>query len=429
MLRKTSKDFNRTDIANTMPALNKQILLKRFVALFVAMNVFFLLSTFRFREYTSTAIDWQILVKLALWFTGFGLGVLLYRKWAGKVLGIDNILLVVMLLQILAACLYAPQMTYALSCFFSLVSIFMILFLASSYLDEEEILYSVFLTITLICIISIIAYYTVPSFARMGEWVEGASERTPGNRLSGVTGNPNSMGLMAAFTLIIGIHYARKYASRNLVIYIACMLLNLTALLMSNSRTSLAAMLVSLTAAYFLNFTPHRILAASTLACLALSFFFLVDIDALMAILSRSGKAEEITSATGRTYIWEVAIRLIQERPLTGWGYTSTKEILPLHAHEIGHAPQSTHNLYLQMLFSMGIPGLTTFLAMFIMKFYYAMKFNDFFKVTILIFLLLHGLTESTIFVGMAGSTTIMFGLAYCLNYRREEPKAQNLPA
>lgn len=412
-----------------MPVLNKKILLKRAVALFVAMNVFVLLSTFRYRDYTSTSIDLQILLKLGLWFMGFGLGILLYRKWAGKVLRIDNILLIVMLLQILAACFYAPQMIYALSCFFSLVSIFIILFLASSYLDEEEILYSVFLTISLICIISIIAYYTVPSFARMGEWVEGASERTPGSRLSGVTGNPNSMGLMAAFTLIIGVHYARRYASRNLIIYIACMLLNLTALLMSNSRSSLAAMLVSLTAAYFLNFTPHRILAASTLACLAIAFFFLVDLDALMAMLSRSGNAEEITSATGRTHIWETAIRLIQERPLTGWGYTSSKEILPLHAHEIGHAPQSTHNLYLQMLFSMGIPGLAVFLAMFMVKFFYAMKFNDFFKVTILIFLLLHGLTESTIFVGMAGSTTLMFGFAYCLDYRREQPKTRQLPA
>ena len=408
-----------------MPTLNKQILLKRAVAVFVAANVFFLLSTFRFREYTSTAIDWQILVKLFLWFSGFGIGVLLYRRWVGTVLRVDNILLIIMLTQILAACFYAPHMTYALASFFSLISIFMTLFWASRFLNEEEILYSVFLTITLICIISIIAYYTHPVFARMGEWVEG--EHVPGNRLSGVTGNPNSMGLMAAFTLIIATHYWKPFWIRNPPIYIICVALNLIALLMSNSRSSLAAMIVSLAAAYFTNVTPHRILAASILVCLTIAFFFLVDIEALMEMVSRSGNAEEITTATGRTYIWETAIRLIEQRPLTGWGYTSTKEILPLHAYEIGHPPQSTHNLYLQMLFAMGVPGLAVFLAMFFVKFYYAIKFHDFFKVTILFFLLLHGFTECTIFVGMAGSTTIMFGLAYCLDYRNDQQREQRL--
>ncbi|MCB1590819.1 MAG: O-antigen ligase family protein [Alphaproteobacteria bacterium] len=401
-----------------MPSERTQALIKRSTSVFVGLNVFFLLATFRHRDYTDTAMDFQILIKLSLWMAGLGLGILFFRRWIGNALRADNILLVVLLVQILLACLYAPHMTYAVACFISLVAVFMILYFASIFLDEGEILYAVLIAISVICVISIIAYFVTPEFARMGEWIDG--QHVPGNRLSGVTGNPNSMGLMAAFALIIATHYRTDFARKNLPVFGICVFLNIVALLMSNSRSSLAAMIVSLSAAYFLKFTPQRILAASVLAACGIAFLLLVDLEAIMALLSRSGDAREITTATGRTYIWETAIQLIEERPFTGWGYTSTKEILPLHAYEIGHPPQSTHNLYLQMLFAMGIPGLTTFLALMFVKFYFSMKFQDFFKITIMIFLLLHGFTESTIFVGMAGSTTIMFGLAYCLEYRKK---------
>lgn len=402
-----------------MPTYSARSLMKQAASFFVALNVFFLLSTFRVRDYTDTSLDYQIIIKLALWSAGVGLSILMYRRWIGNALRTDNILLALMILQIFAACLYAPHMNYALACFFSLIATFTILYLASSFLEESEILYTVMLTISLIAFLSIIAYYTVPEFARMGEWVDG--ERTPGNRLSGITSNPNTIGLMASFALIIAFHYRTPFIRKNFLIFAVCVLLNLIALLMSNSRSSMAAMIVSLTAAYFFNFTPRRLLAGCAMACAAIAFFFLADLDAIMSLVSRSGDTAEIMTATGRTHIWHTAIRLIGESPLIGYGYTSSMEILPQYESEIGHAPPHTHNLYLQILFGMGIPGLLTFLSMFLVKFYYSLKFQDYFKITLLVFLLLHGMTEASIFVGMASLTTIMFGLTYCLEYRKKD--------
>ena len=415
-----------------MPSYSQKSILTTLASLLVAGNVFFLLSTFRVREYTDTALDFQILIKLSLWFSGIGLGLLLYRNWISKLLLIDNIMIIPMFLLIFISCFMAPHPVYALASLFSIIALFMTLFTASTLLREEQILYYVFVVISLISFISIIAYFVNPEYARLGEWQDG--EFAPGNRLSGITGNPNSMGLMAAFSLILGYYYRKNFANVSLPVYILCVSLCALALIMSNSRTSLAAMLVALTSGYFLQWTKHKIVAACFMFCGLVIFLLLVDLETIMSMLSRSGDAREITTATGRTHIWETSIDLIGQKPLLGWGFTSTKEILPEHAHEIGHAPQSTHNLYLQMLFTMGIPGLIFFMMMCVIKFYYAMRFQDYFKVTILIFLLLHGLTESTIFVGMAGSTTIMFGLAYCLEYRKrngsgtDEAEDDNIP-
>lgn len=269
-----------------MPSYSQKSILTTLASLLVAGNVFFLLSTFRVREYTDTALDFQIIIKLSLWFSGIGLGLLLYRNWISKLLLIDNIMIIPMFLLIFISCFMAPHPVYALASLFSIIALFMTLFTASTLLREEQILYYVFVVISLISFISIIAYFVNPEYARLGEWQDG--EFAPGNRLSGITGNPNSMGLMAAFSLILGYYYRKNFANVSLPVYILCVSLCALALIMSNSRTSLAAMLVALTSGYFLQWTKHKIVTACFMFCGLVIFLLLVDLETIMSMLSLS---------------------------------------------------------------------------------------------------------------------------------------------
>ncbi len=44
--------------------------------------------------------------------------------------------------------------------------------------------------------------------------------------------------------------------------------------------------------------------------------------------LTRSGSVSELTTLTGRTEIWAVAADLIAQRPLLGWGYNGTEQLI-----------------------------------------------------------------------------------------------------
>lgn len=81
--------------------------------------------------------------------------------------------------------------------------------------------------------------------------------------------------------------------------------------------------------------------------------------------------ADNSTDATnnGRTYLWERAIEMYQERPLLGYGYgsfnayTSSKGII---LTSDGNWEAHAHNIYYQLLGEMGIIGLLTFLTIII---------------------------------------------------------------
>src|SRR5690606_7505463 len=83
--------------------------------------------------------------------------------------------------------------------------------------------------------------------------------------------------------------------------------------------------------------------------------------DEIFAMLSRSGRADEITSATGRAAIWGVVLEMWAQQPLHGYGYTSALSILPLDPR-LFHVAAHAHNMYLELLFAGGTILLGLFL-------------------------------------------------------------------
>jgi O-antigen ligase len=258
-------------------------------------------------------------------------------------------------------------------------------------------------------------YFVSPDTARLKEWHGG--ELIVGNRLSGLTATPNSMGLAASFGLMLSFYYLIIY-KKNFILIAFLSSFSLIALIMSNSRTSIIALVITIIITYFLKFTQKRIVFACISLFLVTLVVINIDTDEFFSMISRSGDAEEITTGTGRSFIWKKTIELIEQKPFTGWGYASTSFILPQYEYEIGHAPSTAHNLALQTIFSIGIPGFIIFVLLFLIKLFYAIKFNDTLIVALLVFTFITGLTEPSVFRGVASMGTMVFAMALGMNMK-----------
>ncbi len=128
------------------------------------------------------------------------------------------------------------------------------------------------------------------------------------------------------------------------------------ALIESRSRTALIALSVSSIALIFDRLRTRKwMMTAVVIATLGLCGLFVLEIaysgeflsNKLISAITKSGKAEELTSATGRTEIWYHVIAAISERPLFGWGLDC--------AASVGLEAGSTHNLILNVTLSSGV--------------------------------------------------------------------------
>lgn len=260
-----------------------------------------------------------------------------------------------------------------------------------------------------LCLLSIAAYILNPQLGRMSDWVNGAF--IPTSRLTGVFGTANAAGAAAAIGIMLTVLFSGFSARRPLFyVLIAPMVV---CLLASNNRMSVAAMGAGLLYVYAMRgrfgvkFALGLLLAA--LGTLVMASFG----DAIMSGLSRSGSADEITSGTGRTRIWAVVIDLWLEQPLFGYGAGSVKFILPFHPL-LFKAAAHAHNMYLSILFSGGIVGLSIFLTSLVLTLRRAWRNRAHGTIGLVIFYLLYGITEPAI-GGVISFLSLSFYALPCL--------------
>lgn len=177
--------------------------------------------------------------------------------------------------------------------------------------------------------------------------------------------HPNTQGMYLA-VLVLSAWGLGRSANRGrwacwLVLGVAMGLLVLT-----KSRTGLAALLVSMAAVLMLQ-TSFRFKAllgvfggcAGGAALLAL---LLVGIDPLTDFRDAAllGRSEQTESFSGRTMIWPEVLYSISKHPLTGHGYESywTADHVDGMFEAVGWAVREAHCGYLEVLLSTGIIGL-----------------------------------------------------------------------
>ncbi len=105
---------------------------------------------------------------------------------------------------------------------------------------------------------------------------------------------------------------------------------------------------------------------------------------------SKTGDAEEITSATGRTAIWAESWRLIKEKPILGYGSGTSPLLLEKFSHQ-------THNIILNPMLSMGLGAGVVVGLWLLINLSWAFTTKVHLISAVCVFTMISGLTENTI--------------------------------
>ena len=213
----------------------------------------------------------------------------------------------------------------------------------------------------LICAASLAGYFFWPDTMRLWSWSDGVLRRT--TRLVGITGHANAIGGIAAIGVLSARIFWGHMRDRPVWPRAGAALICVTALLLSQSRTSLGALLIVL-ALYQLRNVGGR---ARPMVVILIAGFFALGLilvsgygaNSALGWIARSGRVTEILTLSGRTSIWSAAIDLWLERPLLGWGYGSGDFIIPKLSYAIGFEVSQSHSVFLQVLVASGLVGLT----------------------------------------------------------------------
>jgi exopolysaccharide production protein ExoQ len=380
--------------------------------LFVA--VFLMQAVFRIRGYQDKDVDFQVILKIAVWATVAGVAMLHARRWLESMLTPFNLPCVLFLLWLFATATVSPNPTYTLVSAFTVFACVIFAAYVFSMFEPPEIFMTIVIAIVAFCFISIIVYFAIPEFGRYTYWVN--EEKFVSPRLAGIAGSANNMALIAAFALVVIGLYVREFHRIHWAFAPLAAIICGAALVMTNSRTPLAMVAVILFMTYALTWRRlHIALLLVSVGLVAASILLPVSDQILLKVVSRSGSADELTSLTGRTEIWYTVLKLVEQRPWTGYGYASSVFVLPEHANAIGFSTSHAHNLALQLLLTTGWTGLVLFMLTIAGVAARAVLHGNRVMFAMLAFVLLNGVTESSGFTTLANICTLAFAIAVTL--------------
>jgi O-antigen ligase len=383
-------------------------------AVMAVIYIFIIGAIFRTRAYDDKSIDLQVALKLAAFGVIFVTTLVFFSFALGRIrLPRLFYIWLVFFVALIMTSLYAVNVIFALTC----TTLSLIAYLYSVYmtvwLSRLTAVQIMMWTSLLLCLGSIFVYYAVPSIGVMQGWTPESGFGEIG-RMKGITGSANGIGLVAAIGLVLSILYFRSFSLFGKCTALALIPSAGACLVLSNNRSSM----IGIAAALWFSFVSRRnvsfkVMLTITLGVIgvaALAFFS----DEIFVALSRSGKVDEITSATGRAAIWSVVLQMWAKQPLHGYGYASALAILP-NDPRLFHAAAHAHNMYLELLFAGGVILLALFLYALWQTLLQALRLREINEAALLIFFLLRGLTEATPFSGMASFSSFAFSLTLAL--------------
>ncbi len=194
-----------------------------------------------------------------------------------------------------------------------------------------------------------------------------------GGRLSGVLLDPNELAaVLVAGTILAGalaVIYRRSHGI--FLLGLGAMLLCATALVMTQSRGGFVAVIFVLVIGPLVAGKWWKQVAVGALA-VALS------IAILFSALAPQGGSERVTtlgSGTGRTDIWKVGWRMVEDKPALGVGagnfqnssihYLLAPGVIQSDDFFVDQ-PKAAHNTYLQVLAELGAVGFTLFVLILV---------------------------------------------------------------
>ncbi|WP_417745132.1 O-antigen ligase family protein [Rosistilla oblonga] len=381
-------------------------LVTSFVGLLVFAVVFLNAADFRGDTGEEFSVHWQIYLRLLICAVCGGTGILLVSKSYRAFLTFPGFLITLLIAWIGVTLPFSVDRTYSLAAYVSLGAVAMLIPAAMQILGGYRYLMIVAAGLMTFIVGSWIAYLVFPE---IGIFKEQITQTEVLERMGGL-GHPNELGLYSAFTTVLFavLGYGRRLSY---LIVVPAMLLSLVTLVVCFSRTSMGITLVGLLVVYRKElFTQQTVIATLLLAILAIPPIFVVAgnggfdwlVGDALEKLSKSGTADELTTATGRTDIWAYAIQRIGEQPLHGYGYMTARFVMEKYSYHC-------HNIVLNMCLNTGVIGGMTLLSM-VLYFVYAIYHDPRYEVDGLVAVILAGgLIDGLLFAAVPSAAVLIW--------------------
>ncbi len=367
--------------------------------MFLFVLVFVNDALFRVREPGDLGLDWQNAMKFALW-AGAGLiglsqlGVsrrLFLRPTVGLILAYLGIAIV--------SSIYSAAPTYSFSTAFGALGMLLLAGALAANLTEKQLLLTFALSLCLFVLVGWVVYFALP---QLGRSLFITADGSLIERMCGLAGQANALGCSLAVLLaLVFLLWYRGHCGLFVVVPLGGF--GLFTLLAADSRTALLAALIGMAAVVARRslWVWGSSLLAASLGLILVAGIPLRYILGFTGGLSRSGDPTEMLTLTGRTEIWAFVWDKILLQPWIGYGYNSSKFILPLFLGLPGLTVDEAHNTWLQNLLGTGIIGTAPLAVLVLVQFVAYVRAPDPFRDLFLFIMLVWGITVA----GAYGST------------------------
>ena len=191
---------------------------------------------------------------------------------------------------------------------------------------------------------------------------------TPVHRLHGVlpSAAPDLLGIVAAVAIVaLAGGLGPRWTTRWPALRIGLILAYTAVLLLARARSPLVLVAVGLVLVFVQSSSGRlKSVALVPLAAMGSLAAYVVFAPTVTAFIQRGQSAQQLSSLTGRTNVWTLALNQWQSRPWTGYGYYS--------GHRLGaaldvlyHQHTNLDNLWVETLLDVGLVG-TALLALFV---------------------------------------------------------------
>lgn len=365
-------------------------------------------------------LDAQLVVRLA----GYGLAALAVLFAIGRRRlhhSLPILAWVLVPIFIAATALYAPQPSFSLTAGIAHLALLLFAWRMVHRHGQSNTVIILIVTGTIIGVLSIIAYYLLPDIGRSAA---GTLTGGVGGRMQGVVAQPNSLGLISAFTMLLAVMQYQALIARQRLVALFAIAVAAFCVVYSDSRTSILALVLCLgmwglrraNAALHL----FGLVGIALIACLFIGF-----VPNVAEFLTREGsRTDDLTSFNGRSNIWSVAWEYIRDHPYLGQGYGSSGLILPTD-DRLFSAAVNAHDVYLELLFSGGAALLILYAIAVSSSVVRSARGGRADALIALLFFLIVGVAEATPFSGLPLFSAAAFYIAISLCLARSESKKQ----
>jgi O-antigen ligase len=193
------------------------------------------------------------------------------------------------------------------------------------------------------------------------EWQGGSAVYGAGYRPGYVTGDPNFYAASALLCIPLAFCWVLERRPGPERLYcLGCLVLGLAGSMVAASRGGFLGLMVGL--AFLIWHSRRRLRNFAIAGGFVLLFLAFSPTSPLQRFLRPHHSDEEASDV--RLLLWSTAWRMIQDRPLTGFGLSSFKYQVVPYADLPENLALAVHNAYLDAAVEMGVPGLVALLTL-----------------------------------------------------------------